>query len=204
MDKMLKQKIIVSGNPNEGLAHSIRQRLEADFFSRSNGFDLTISSNQKRFAQLSLDYDVFINCAALNGFAQTLLLKEVYQRWKEKGHAGYIINIGSTCTDRPDLTDQIYPIEKVSLRDYSRNLSRSALGRDIQRPSSGIRVTHISPGALKTDDSLHQHIRRLDPVYVANLVVWLIQQPPEININEISLDAIQPPIAESRPQDSYV
>ncbi|MCB0419430.1 MAG: hypothetical protein KDD61_00425 [Bdellovibrionales bacterium] len=205
MDRKRSPRIIVSGNSNEGLAFYLKQKVSGEFFSRSNGFDLTIPSNQKRFAQLSLDFDVFINCSSLEGFSQTLLLREVFHKWKEKGHKGYIINIGSTCVDRLNSTDNLYPIEKISLRDYSRNLSRTALGRQLGTPPSGIRVTHISPGAMQTEGAAHESLSKIDPAYVADLIVWLMQQPEGVNINEISLDAIQPPMVEaSTHQSPYV
>ena len=56
-------KILVAGNKNFGLAAELFKLYPDAFFaSRTTGFDLTANDDQKRLADLVLEYDVFINC----------------------------------------------------------------------------------------------------------------------------------------------
>ncbi len=191
--KYSEKKIVVSGNPRYGLASALNSCLTADFFSRSeNEFDFSIEAKRKQFAELSLKYDVFVNCSALWRFQQILLLEEVHKMWLMHQHPGLIINIGSTADTPVKGTNWIYPIEKKALRAYSRNLSLAALGGHGSEPNK-IRSTYISPGYLNTPSIERKHpgVKKLDVNYVASIVLWAIQQPDIVNISEICVDPIQ-------------
>ena len=55
-------KILVAGNKNFGLAAELFKLYPDSFFaSRTTGFDLTKNDDQKKLADLTLDYDIFIN-----------------------------------------------------------------------------------------------------------------------------------------------
>ena len=58
---------------------------------------------------------------------------------------------------------------------------------------SNIKSTLISPGSLTTPSVMKKHPDRklIDTSYIAEVILWLIQQPEYVNINEISLDPIQ-------------
>ena len=58
---------------------------------------------------------------------------------------------------------------------------------------SNIKATCISPGSLTTPSVMKKHPDRklIDTEYVAELILWLINQPEYVNINEISVDPIQ-------------
>lgn len=189
----MNKKILVTGNPKYGLAQGICSKMKADFISRSNGFDLTNKENQLKCVNLSLDYDVFINSSALYGFNQVHLLQMVYERWEKEIHRGHIINLGSTADVSIKGTSWVYPIEKKALKAYSKNLSMAILGGHGENPS-GIRVSYISPGHIKTEssDKKHPHVKKIDPEYLAEVILWVIKQPEGINISEMALDPIQP------------
>jgi NADP-dependent 3-hydroxy acid dehydrogenase YdfG len=58
---------------------------------------------------------------------------------------------------------------------------------------SNIKTTLISPGSLTTASVMKKHPDRklIDVEYVAELVMWTINQPEYINVNELSIDPIQ-------------
>ena len=54
-------KILVTGNPNFGLAESISKiYTDAKFVTKSAGFDLTSPIKQDELSDIALDYDVFV------------------------------------------------------------------------------------------------------------------------------------------------
>lgn len=179
--------ILTTGNPTYGLAKAIQSVIGGDFVSRTNGHDLTTDTGRATVARMSLSYDVFINCAALWRFHQTMVLEEVWKAWQEAGKSGTIINIGSTADTGVRGGAWRYPIEKKALRDYNRNLTYSAIG------GSGIRVSYISYGYLSTPsvEAKHPDKKKIDPLYAAGIIKWVLEQPPGVNIHEISLDPIQ-------------
>ena len=58
------------------------------FISRNEtGHDLCKRSVHQEIAEMSLEYDVFINCSALWRFNQTLLLQAVFKKCYDEKHA---------------------------------------------------------------------------------------------------------------------
>lgn len=191
---MTSHKIVVSGNSKYGLAQSLKVKFpDAVFFSRSeSNSNFTSSAELKKFAELSLIYNTYISCSCLYNFNQTLLLEAVAKCWLKNGHRGQIIVIGSSADSPVKGTDWLYPIEKKSLKAYCRNLSLMTLGGHDSKPC-GFRITYLSPGYLNTPKANEKYpdIKKLDTDYIADLIHWLLEQPINININEISLDPIQ-------------
>lgn len=104
---------------NRGLGLHLAQRYRADSFSRSQGSD--IGSHADQLAKTSLEYDLVIN-NAYDGFAQTLLLARVAERWAAASKSGTIINIGgvgSEDTGPPATGWQSYSAHKRSLKHLS-------------------------------------------------------------------------------------
>lgn len=180
-------KIIITGNPHYGLAAALNQRLTADFCSRTNGFELCSDEGRAAFVEKSLGYEVFINCAALWRFNQTLLLQAVWDRWKAEGKRGRIINVGSTADTNNRGNSWVYPTEKKALRDLSRNLSMAAIG------GSGIIVSYVSFGYFATPsvERKHPDKKKLTTAEAASMISWLVDQPDHMVVNELSLDPIQ-------------
>lgn len=180
-------RTIVSGNPTYGLAEAIHRRLGGDFHSRSNGFDLCSDHDRRRFVEASHGYDVFINCAALWRFHQSLLLEAVWDSWKNVGKTGHIISIGSTADTGVRGGKWLYPIEKKALKDLNRNLTYSAIG------GSGIKVTLLSYGYLSTPnvEVKHPDKKKMTVDQAVDVIEWVLNAPPSLNINEVSLDPIQ-------------
>lgn len=189
----MTSKMIVSGNATYGLGKSLSAKFpQAQFCSRTSGYDFLQESDRFRFAEESLSASVYISCSALDKFAQTLLLQTVVQTWEAKKHSGQIIVLGSSADTPVKGTSWIYPTEKKALRAYSRSLSQKVLGGH-GSASNGIRVTYLSPGHLDTPEANKKHpeVLKLDCDYVTDVVAWLLSQPANINISELCLDPIQ-------------
>lgn len=179
-------KIIVTGNSNYGLAAEIAKLYpEAFFASRSNGFELTSQEGQRKFTDLIKDYDVIINCSALWKFQQTVLLDQIYKKCLETKHRPYIINVGSTTDRVKNAKVWLYNAEKKALRDYSNTIGLNGIW------SGGPKVTLISFGTLSNMQKKHLDRKCLDIDRAALYIKWLIEQPADICINEISIDPLQ-------------
>ena len=181
-------KILVAGNKNFGLAAELFKLYPDAFFaSRTTGFDLTANDDQKRLANLALEYDVFINCSALWKFNQTVLLDAVYKKCTENNHRPYIICIGST-TDRVKKGGAwLYNAEKKALRDYCNTLGMNGVW------DKGPKITLVSFGSLTNVQSKHPTRKCLDIAQAALYIKWIVEQPKDICVNEISIDPLQQP-----------
>jgi short-subunit dehydrogenase len=194
-------KILVAGNSNYGLSEAIANTLPIgtevvdgtveviDFISRSEcGVDLTEVSNQKQFAKNSLNYDVTILVSCLWGFEQTKLAERIAKEWREVNHSGYLIALGSSADTPVKGTAWSYPVEKKALRAYCRQLSQMSAGENEYK----LRVTYLSPGNMHTpkQDEKMPDTDKLNTLYVAHLIKFLINQPKDVNISELTLDCI--------------
>jgi NADP-dependent 3-hydroxy acid dehydrogenase YdfG len=179
-------KILVAGNKNYGLAAELYKLYPDAFFaSRTSGFDLTKNDDQKKLADLVLEYDVFINCSALWKFNQTVLLDTVYKKCTDNNHRPYIICIGST-TDRVKKGGAwLYNAEKKALRDYCNTLGMNGVWGVTPK------ITLISFGSLSNVQEKHPTRKCLDIDRAAIYIKWLLEQPSDICINEISIDPLQ-------------
>lgn len=179
-------KILISGNPNFGLAQALYKIYpDAIFCSRANGYDLTQSKQQQMFAELALESDVVIICSALWKFQQTVLLDEVYKKLTEQNKSPHIICVGSTTDRVKNGKAWRYNAEKKALRDYSNTLSISGVWGNTPK------VSYISFGTLTNNQHKHPDRKCLDIYDAADYIKWLINQPKCVNINEISIDPMQ-------------
>ena len=188
-------KILITGNREYGLCKEICDLFDTvddityTTCSRSTGYDITNDTDKQRLAEkfVAEQFDVFINNAATWKFHQTLLAEVMHNEVTNAKMSAYFIHMGSTADTGVKGRTWRYPTEKKALRDYNRDLSYMAIG------GSNIKTTLVSPGSLNTPSVMKKHPDRkfLDTKYVAELILWLIQQPEYVNINEISLDPIQ-------------
>jgi len=183
-------KILVAGNKSYGLAKSLYEKYpQAYFLSRSSGWDFSDQETQKRAAELSLDYDVFLSISCLNRFNQLKLVQSVSEKWVENDHKGYLIALGSSADTPVNGNTRIYPVEKKALRSYLRQLSQICSSETPKK----FKVTYLSPGNLHTPsmDKKFPDTPKLDCDYVVNVIQWLLEQPMDVNISELCLDKIQ-------------
>lgn len=107
---------------------------------------------------------------------------------------GYIINMGSTAGNYPYPGGNVYGATKSFVKQFSLNLRADLAG-------TGVRVTNIEPGMVegtefsnirfKGDDErakkLYEGAHCLTPEDISRTVVWLLNQPPHMNVNRIEL-----------------
>jgi NADP-dependent 3-hydroxy acid dehydrogenase YdfG len=189
------KKILITGSRKYGLCEAICNLfdtipdIEYETASRSNGYHLDTNDGQKKLAEKYIegDFDVFINNSAIWKFQQVIVVEAVYNAMEEANRDGHIINIGSTADTGVKGRTWRYPTEKKALKAYNRDLTYKAMG------GSNIKTTLISPGSLTTTSVMKKHPDRklIDVEYIAELVVWTINQPEYINVNELSIDPIQ-------------
>ena len=189
------KKILITGSRNYGLCEAICNlfdtlpNIEYETASRSNGFNLDNSDGYSKLAKYYIDgdFDVFINNSAIWKFHQVMIVESVFNAMEEADRKGQIINIGSTADTGVKGRTWRYPTEKKALKAYNRDLTYMAIG------GSNIKTTLISPGSLTTSSVMKKHPDRklIDVEYIAELVVWTINQPEYINVNELSIDPIQ-------------
>lgn len=179
--------MIITGNRDEKLAGALAKIYpDAEFISRTTGFDLSKKVDQERLAELVCEHDAFINCAALYKFNQTTLLNIVYHKCVLEKHNCHIINIGST-TDRVKKGGSwLYNAEKKALQDYSNTLGLTGVW------SNGPKISYISFGTLSNNQEKHLDRRTMDIDSAAEYIKWIVDQPKHLCINELSIDPMQP------------
>lgn len=188
-------KIIVSGNKNYGLAKVLYEKFpKADFCSRSNGeFDFLNNQRIEDFAIKSLEYDVYISCSYIPNFGQINLLRKVYETWQEVAKKGRMIVFGSTA----DWGTKVwyYPTEKRALRDFCRRYGSAGSGGGPNlHKGNGILITYIAPGMIdlpRQREKYGMEMAKVDPYYLAGIVKWIMEQPEDLNIYDISMDPVQ-------------
>ena len=189
------RKILITGSRKYGLCEAMcnlfdtMPDIEYETASRSNGYQLDTSEGQKKLAEKYIEgeFDIFINNSAIWKFQQVMIVEAVYNAMEEADRKGHIINIGSTADTGVKGRTWRYPTEKKALKAYNRDLTYMAMG------GSNIKTTLISPGSLTTASVMKKHPDRklIDVEYIAELVMWTINQPEYINVNELSIDPIQ-------------
>jgi short-subunit dehydrogenase len=181
-------KILISGNPARGLAYALSNELsghELTFVSRESGHDLTKAEIQQQFADFSVNYDAVIINSALWKFNQTLLLEAVFKKLKAVNKRTLIICVGSTTDRVKKATDWIYNAEKKALRDFANSLGIAGVWGNTPR------VTLISFGTLSNNQEKHPDRKTMSLKQAASYIKWIMEQPADIHINELSVDPLQ-------------
>lgn len=185
-------KILITGNRNKDLCATLVPLLEeagheCTCVSRETGYDFEKGDGVIHdVAKLADSHDVFINMYANYFFKASLLALKIQKRWHEKGLSDRrIINVGST-TDRVKKgKNNLYHYEKIALRELSSGLALIGVWE------KGPKVTHISFGTLANRSADNPGRKCLDMKSASDYIMWLLQQPKHIHINEISIDPVQ-------------
>lgn len=179
-------KLLITGNKNFGLAKSLYALFpDSHFASRATGYDLTSKIGQEKFADVALEYDVIINSSALWKFNQTVLLDAIYKKCVEHKRRPHIICIGSTTDRVKNSKVWLYNAEKKALRDYCNTLGINGVW------GTGPKVTLLSFGSLSNVQEKHPDRKCLAIEQAALYIKWVIEQPTNICVNEISIDPMQ-------------
>lgn len=104
---------------------------------------------------------------------------------------GHIVNIGSIAGTQPYENGAVYCATKHAVHALSQAMRADLVG-------SGIKVSEIRPGMVETEFSLvrfHGDSRRAEAVYrgieplrgedIAEVIGWVVSQPPHVNIDDV-------------------
>lgn len=105
--------------------------------------------------------------------------------------SGHIVNIGSVAGRFTYPSGAVYCASKFAVGAFSEALRLDVSGK-------GIRVTNIEPGMVETEFSLvrfkgdegqakavYHGMQPLVPDDIARTILWVLEQPPHVNIQEI-------------------
>ena len=114
------------------------------------------------------------------------MLDAVYKKCLEVQSFPHITCVGSTTDRVKNGSPWLYNAEKKALRDYSNTLAIGGVWGD-----SKPKVSYISFGTLSNNQEKHPDRKCMDIDEAAQYIKWLIDQPKNVNINEISIDPMQ-------------
>jgi NAD(P)-dependent dehydrogenase (short-subunit alcohol dehydrogenase family) len=158
------RSFLITGG-NQGLGLEIATHFGGASLSRSTGHD--IITNRKSIAQISLDFDVFVNNAydgefgqSQTAYGQVQLLTEVAMAWRDSGKSGHIINIGGVGSE--DLSEPFPGWE-------SYNANKAALKHQSQQWTQAFRHNQVLfRTSLITVDRLDTPVGRTRPTWTGN------------------------------------
>lgn len=110
-----------------------------------------------------------------------------------KRGAGHVVNLGSVAGRWTYPGGAVYCASKFAVRAISEGIRLDVLG-------SGVRVTNIEPGMVETEFSevrfrgdaerakkVYQGFEPLSATDVADTILWCVQRPPHVNVQELVL-----------------
>jgi NADP-dependent 3-hydroxy acid dehydrogenase YdfG len=122
---------------------------------------------------------------------------EVLPLLKAAGPGASIVNTGSVAARFPYAGGNVYGATKAFVHQFSYNLR-------VDLADTGIRVTDLMPGMAKTEfttvrthgdeaanDKFYEGVESIRPEDVADVVWYLANLPPHLNINSLELMPVQ-------------
>ena len=109
-------------------------------------------------------------------------------------NTGHVINLGSIAGSYPYAGSNVYGGTKAFVKQFSLNLRADLAG-------TNVRVTNVEPGLcggtefsnvrFHGDDEkaakVYENVEYVSPEDIANIALWLNQQPEHVNINRIEV-----------------
>ncbi|MFU2088892.1 SDR family oxidoreductase [Avibacterium avium] len=139
------------------------------------------------------NFDDWLTMINTNIVGLTYLTRQVLPQMVER-QQGHIINLGSIAGTYPYPGGNVYGATKAFVEQFSLNLRADLAG-------TKVRVTNVEPGLcggtefsnvrFKGDDSkaasVYANVQPIEPIDIANTVLWIYQQPAHVNINRIEI-----------------
>ena len=192
---MVSKTIVITGT-SRGIGKALKERLEQEghtviSLNRADGFDLKRLYDSLEVGLLKAleEADIFINNVHYE-YVQVKLLRSAFTYWQKQSKV--IINMSSTTSDKskdgvlgrkidPKMFD--YQIQKTALDTTAQKLSD--LGR--------CKVVNVRPGWVDTEASEYYNpplgLTKLKTEVIADAVSYIINQPWEVYIKNISIDS---------------
>ena len=157
-------KVLITGG-NRGLGKHLVETFDGVSVSRADGIDIT--RDYDTIANMSLDYDVFVNNAfdgppqeAWANFGQVHVLEAVYDAWSKNSKSGHIYNIGSVGEKHVVAREpsfETYRVAKAALAHASRQCTASFKANQVPFKTT-----------LITLDRLDTELSRSRPTWTGN------------------------------------
>lgn len=139
------------------------------------------------------NFDDWLTMINTNIVGLTYLTRKVLPQMVER-QQGHIINLGSIAGTYPYPGGNVYGATKAFVEQFSLNLRADLAG-------TKVRVTNVEPGLcggtefsnvrFKGNDSkaasVYANVQPIEPIDIANTVLWIYQQPAHVNINRIEI-----------------
>lgn len=155
-------------------------------FSRSNGYDIQNSVSRNQILDQIDHCDIFINNAWAE-YAQTTILNEIIEKWKDTNK--FIVNISSKSSYLDD-TNPIYHIMKNN--EFYRNyITDKKQQNDIVRSrilSSQPKIMNLVLGSIDTEMTKNLISPKMDPASVTDFIISLINLRDTILVQDITID----------------
>jgi hypothetical protein len=165
-------KVLITGG-SKGLGKHLAETFDGTSISRANGLDIV--KDYAAIANMSLDYDVFVN-NAFDGppqeewanFGQVHVLEAVYDLWSKNNKSGHIYNIGS-------VGEKNIVAREPSFETY--RVAKAALAHASKQCTASFRSNRVPfKTTLITLDRLDTELSRSRPSWTGN----------GINLQEVS------------------
>lgn len=179
LQKEEQLKIAITGHTKgigKACADLLGQEHDIHGMSRTNGFDI---NNTKPIIMMANSCDVFIN-NAYSGTKQSELFDELFNMWRTDD-TKTIVNINSR-SKYDGVRTTLYGADKKHLD----HIAQSNVFSDMNKR---VRVININPGYVDTDmiPDRAKDYNKLTPMKVAETIKWCLDQPQEVEINELSI-----------------
>ena len=179
LQKEEQLKIAITGHTKgigKACADLLGQEHDIHGMSRTNGFDI---NNTKPIIMMVNSCDVFIN-NAYSGTKQSELFDELFNMWRTDD-TKTIVNINSR-SKYDGVRTTLYGADKKHLD----HIAQSNVFSDMNKR---VRVININPGYVDTDmiPDRAKDYNKLTPMKVAETIKWCLDQPQEVEINELSI-----------------
>ena len=185
-------KVLITGNREKDLCKITTELLEAigytvETLSRKTDWDLGNWEVIPKIIEKANDFDIFINMFANWRFNASLISYYLFKDWESKKfNDRFILNIGSTTDRVKRAKTNLYHYEKLAFREISNGLSMAGVwAKDTPR------MTLLSVGTMDNRADNNPGRKTLNMDKVAGYILWILQQPKDIHVNELSIDPMQ-------------
>lgn len=182
-------KVMYIGGP-DNFGEAVIAKLQADWFSRSNGYNIDDKQVRLTLAAKSIEYDAVILHAYSLVDGQNALLRDVCRTWMSNNHKGHIIVTGSIVTHNPDFSKDdpknwVYAAQKSFTDKLCQMMSKKCTEGKYK-----FKTTIIKPGALDSHTSRSRpgFTKGLQGSVFADTIAFILNLPNDVHVPEIVLD----------------